>query len=30
MGTAAFNTCPYLPPPLDFLVLIYMVIFEQK
>lgn len=29
MGTVAFNTCPYLPP-LDFLVFVYMVIFEQK
>lgn len=30
MGTAASNACPHLPPPLYFLVFIYITIFEQK
>ena len=30
MGTAASNACPHLPPPLYFLVFMYITIFEQK
>lgn len=30
MGTAASNTCPYLPPPLDFFGLIHISIFEKN
>lgn len=29
-GTAVSDTYPYLPPPLDFLVFMYITIFEQK
>ena len=29
-GTAASNACPHLPPPLYFLVFMYITIFEQK
>lgn len=29
-GTAVFDTYPYLPPPLYFLVFMYITIFEQK
>lgn len=29
-GTAAYNACPHLPPPLYFLVFMYITIFEQK
>lgn len=29
-GTAVSDTYPYLPPPLDFLVFMYMTIFEQN
>lgn len=29
-GTAASNACPHLPPPLYFLVCMYIAIFEQK
>lgn len=30
MGTAVSDAYPYLPPPLDFLVCMYIAIFEQK
>lgn len=30
MGTAVSDAYPYLPPPLDFLGFMYIVIFEQK